>query len=376
MKKHHVIILLWLLVSLYGAIMEFSATYINTTIYGSNPFLGLAAQLFVILVVGGAGTVFFHSSKIDTYQMMKRFAKPIMYICLVALAFVAVAGGVRGGARMVIPIGPFDFQPLEMFKISAILFFAYQFSSVKPSENLLDSGRKLILPFIGIALIILQPDFGGAMIILITLYWLLIINGQNFKQLLLLAVAGFTTISFGVMFLLKEYQRARIFMWLNPFTDAQGNGWQPINAYVAISNGGLLGSGYMNSVQKAGFLSQSGSDFVFAIICEELGLIGALLTIGLIGAVAVVAISIGNTAHERFGMLYCYGFAMLLLTQTFINIGGVTGVIPMTGVTLPFISTGINSYLFMTLGVFLTIPISRASIKEKKRERKTTNFKG
>ncbi len=376
MKKHHLLILLWLFVSLYGAVMEFSATYINTTIYGGNPFLGLVSQFVVILIVGGAGTVFFHSAKIDTYQLMKRFAKPVMIITVGALAFVAAFGGIRGGARMVIPLGPFDFQPMEMFKISAILYFAYQFSNVKPSETLVDSVTKLFLPIIGIGLVILQPDFGGAMIILIVLYWLLIINGQNLKQLILLAVGGSATIIFAVMFLLKEYQRARIFMWLNPFNDAAGSGWQLINSYVAISNGGLLGSGYMSSVQKAGFLSQPGSDFIFAIICEELGLIGALLTIGLLVSIAVVVISIGNTAHERFGMLYCYGFAMLLLTQTFINVGGVTGVIPMTGVTLPFISTGINSYLFMSLGVFLTVPISRIGIKEKKRERKTTNFKG
>lgn len=378
MKKHHFIILLWFIVSLFGAAMAFSATYVNTTIAGGNAFLGLAKQLIVIFVVGIAGIyVFMINKNLNMYQLMKRLSKLSMYASIASLIIVFLAGdsAYRGGARMVIPLGPVDFQPLELFKISLVLYFASEFSTVKPSDSLIDSIKKLLIPCGGLILIIAQPDFGGAMICLIVLFFLLIVNGQNLKHLISLAGLGVLAGGIGVSFL-RDYQKARIFMWINPFNDVQGSGWQLINSYVAISNGGVLGSGYMSSIQKAGYLSQSGSDFIFAIICEELGFLGALFTVGIIFAIAMMAISIGNSAHERFGMLYCYGFAILLLTQTFINIGGVSGVIPMTGVTLPFISTGINSYLFLTLGVFLTVPVSRMSIKEKKRERKATNFKG
>ncbi len=378
MKKHHIIILLWFIVSVYGAAMAFSATYVNVTINGGNAFASLASQLFVIFAVGIAGIyVFMLSKKIDTYQLMKRFNKLFMYVSIASLAVVLLIGdaAVRGGARMVVPIGPFDFQPLEMYKIALVLYFASAFSSPKPGDTIADSVTKLLIPGVGLALILIQPDFGGAMICLIVIFFMLVINAQNIRQLLGLAggagVLGIIGFSF-----LQDYQKARVFMWLNPFKDAQDSGYQLINSYVAISNGGLLGSGYMSGIQKAGYLTQPGSDFIFATICEELGLLGALFTVGILVAIALVSISIGNTAHERFGMLYCYGFAILLLTQTFINIGGVSGVIPMTGVTLPFISTGINSYLFLTLGVFMTVPISRMSIKEKKRERKATNFKG
>lgn len=376
MKKHHFIILLWFIASIYGAAMAFSATYVNTTINGGNAFLDLAFQLVVILVVGGAGIyVLMLSKKINSYQLMKRFSKLAMYVTLCALVLVLLVGGIRGGARMVIPLGIIDFQPLEMFKITMILYFASEFSELKPSDTVKDILIKLIPIIVGGLLIVVQPDLGGAMICVIVTFFLLVINGQRIKELLIssgiFAGLGVVGISF-----LQDYQKARIFMWLNPFNDPQVSGYQLINSYVAISNGGLLGSGYMSSIQKAGYLSQPGSDFIFAIICEELGLLGAFFTIIILFTIALMAISIGNSAHERFGMLYCYGFALLLLTQTFVNVGGVTGVIPMTGVTLPFISTGINSYLFMTLGVFLTVPISRVSIKEKKRERKATNFKG
>lgn len=378
MKKHHIIILLWFIVSVYGAAMAFSATYVNVTIKGGNAFIGLASQLIVILAVGIAGVwLFFIQKKFDMYQLMKRFSKYAMYIAVGSLAGVLLIGdaAVRSGARMVIPLGFVDFQPLEFFKIAIILYFAYQFSTVKPTDSLKDSIQKLIIPIIGLLMIIVQPDFGGAMISMIVIFFLLIVNGQNLKQI------GFLTAGVGAIgavgfSFLHDYQKARVFMWLNPFNDAQGSGYQLINSYVAISNGGLLGSGYMSGIQKAGYLTQPGSDFIFATICEELGLLGAIFTISLLFAIAMMAISIGNTAHERYGMLYCYGFAILILTQTFVNIGGVSGVIPMTGVTLPYISEGINSYLFLTLGVFLTVPVSRVSIKEKKRERKATNFKG
>lgn len=378
MKKHHFIILLWFIVSLYGAAMAFSATYVNLTIKGVNPFADVITQLAVILIVGIAGIyVFVIQKKVNTYQFMKRFSKALMYFSVACLLAVLLLGAsaTRSGARMVIPLGPFAFQPMELFKIAVPLYFASEFAYIKPTENLLDCIKKLIVPAIGLWLIKEQPDLGGAMICAGVIFFLLVINGQDLKKLFSLAgivgVLGIIWFQF-----LMDYQKARVFMWLNPFNDAQKSGYQLINSYVAISNGGLLGSGYMSGIQKAGYLTQPGSDFIFATICEELGIIGGLFTIVLLCAIAVMAISIGNGAHERYGMLYCYGFAILLLTQTFINVGGVTGVIPMTGVTLPFISTGINSYLFLTLGVFLTVPISRISIKEKKRERKATNFKG
>ncbi len=378
MKKHYLMLILWLIVSVYGAFMAFSATYVNVTINGGNAFGELFSQLIVIMIVGIAGFyVFFLQKKIDMYNVVKKVSKLSMYVSIGALVLVLLLGSAstRSGAQMVIPLGPVDFQPLEFFKISILLFFASEFSNININDTLVDNLKKLILPIIGLALIISQPDFGGAMICAIVIFFLLVINGQNMKQLFSLTAIGSLFGVVGFSFL-QDYQKQRIFMWLNPFVDAKGSGYQLINSYVAISNGGLTGSGFMKGVQKAGYLTQAGSDIIFATICEELGLLGALFTIGLLVAIAVVAISIGSRAHERFGMLYCYGFALLILTQTFINIGGVTGVIPMTGVTLPFISTGINSYLFLTLGLFLTVPISKAAIKEKRRERKATNYKG
>lgn len=378
MKRHHLVILLWLTVSVFGAAMAFSATYVNLTIYDYNAFISLFKQLIIILVLGLLFSyVFLKQKKINIYQEMKKYSVPLLYGTVIALIVVLLIGDLakRQGARMVIPLLVFDFQPLELFKITLILYFAKLFSDIRPSDAFIDNIKKLLPVFCGVILVAIQPDLGGALICLILIYLLVLVNGQNKKQIKIFTLLGAMGGVAGY-FLLHDYQKARILMWLNPFKDAQNSGFQLINSFVAISNGGPLGSGYMSGIQKAGYLSQPGSDFIFATICEELGFFGAFFTVGLLFALAILIINIGTKAHERFGMLYCYGFGLLLLIQTFVNVGGVTGLIPMTGVTLPFISSGLNSYIFLTLGVFLTVPISKESIKEKKRERKATNFKG
>lgn len=378
MKRHHLVIILWFIVSVFGAAMAFSATYVNLTIRDHNAFISLFKQLFIIFALGlFFSYVFLKQKTVNAYQAMKKHSVRLLYGTVIALVVVLLIGEAanRQGARMVIPLLVFDFQPLELFKITLILYFAKLFSDIRPSDAFVDNIKKLFPVLCGVVLIAIQPDLGGALICLILIYLLFLVNGQNKKQIKTFtlfggigAVAGYS--------LLHDYQKARIVMWLNPFKDAQDSGMQLINSFVAISNGGPLGSGYMNGIQKAGYLSQSASDFIFATICEELGILGAFFTVGLLFALAILIINIGSKAHERFGMLYCYGFGLLLLVQTLVNVGGVTGLIPMTGVTLPFISTGLNSYMFLTLGVFLTVPISKESIKEKKRERKATNFKG
>ncbi len=379
MKKYHVLMLLWLIVSIYGVMMAFSANYINLIISGSgsNVYIKLFIQLAFVGCIALAGfIVFFKFKNIDWYGMIKRLATPMMLCADGMLILVYLFGVETVGAQMSIGIGPFNFQPLEMYKIAIILYLAATFSTVKPTDDYLDLAKKLILPGFGLILIFIQPDLGGVMIGVIVIFIMLVFNGQYIKQILISTLGLATVAIVGAGTLLHGYQMDRILNWINPFNDAQGGGYQLIQGYIAISNGGLLGKGYMNSIQKAGALSQAQSDFIFAVICEELGLIGAVFTIAILVALALVLFSIGNKAHERFGMLYCYGMGALLLTQMFVNIGGVTGIIPLTGVTLPFISKGINSYVFLTAGVFLAIPISQVSYREQRRERKTTNYKG
>ncbi len=381
MKKHQALLLVWIFISVFGMAMSYSAEYINYIVYGTSMYSSIIKQLVIMIGVSLVGYRLFFQKGDTNYSLLKLSSKPMMYGTLISLAVVLVLGGVRGGAKMVIPLGVFDFQPLELYKIAVILYTATIFSENKPNENLWDLLKKLSFPIVGLGLIFIQPDLGGTIIGAGIIYFMLLFNGKEIKKLLLLTVGLVAALPLAIMAGMKAgvihaYQLSRISSWINPFNDAQDTGYNLIQSFIAISNGGVLGSGYMDSVQKAGYLFAPGSDFIFAIICEELGLLGALLTISLLFAIALISISIGNTAHERFGRLYSYGFAVLILLQAFINIGGVTGVIPMTGVTLPFISSGINSYMFLSMGIFLLVPISRESIKERNLERKATNYKG
>ena len=129
----------------------------------------------------------------------------------------------------------------------------------------------------------------------------------------------------------------------------------------------------MNSIQKSGYLYGKYTDFIFVIIVEEWGVIGGVVVIGMLLAIAVLCYRIGSTASDRFGQIYCYGFALLIIVQSGVNIGGVTGVIPMTGVTLPFISSGMNSYIFLTMGLFFVIIIDLDSQRKKRIDNERSN---
>lgn len=372
MKNHNILITLWTIISIIGALLSFSATYVNQIIGGSNPLKGLVSNLLLILFILVIGQLFFVRRKANFYQQEKKLAPYIFIFSLICLVIVPLLGenAEVNNAMMYIPIGPFNFQPLELFKIGTILYLATYLPKISPNDSFNRLCKTSFWVVVGVLLLVIQPDIGGAIILVLLFGVIILVNGQFQKEIIYMTIAGSGFIIFFVTFILDGYQKARITNWLNPFNDAKDGGYQLIQSFIAISNGGVSGSGYMNSIQKAGFLTQPGSDFIFSIILEETGIFGAISILGFLFALAYCLIKIGNSAHERFGMLYCYGMASLIIIQTFINTGGVVGVIPMTGVTLPFISEGINSYLFMTLGVFLAIPISRESLKVKKNEKK------
>lgn len=364
MRRHYVLIIIWLILSIYGTMMAFSAGYINTLLAGGFIYSHIIKQSVIIIILLILVYIFLLRKKITFYKTMKVLAPTLFIISLGLLVAVLIIGSERNNAKMVFDLFIVDFQPLELYKITIIMFLATRLEKIDHDVNLLELLSKVILPLFGSCLIILQPDLGGAIICAAVVYFMLIYNGQKVLQLIQLAAAGFIFAAISSFALLQAYQLDRITTWLNPF--ASSSGYQLQQSFIAISNGGLFGRGFMASAQKS-FLPVPDSDFIFAIICEELGLIGAIFTVSLIFALALYIIYIGTKAHERFGMLYCFGIATLIVIQTIVNIGGVSGLIPMTGVTLPFISSGINSFIFLSIGVFAVIPISRESDIVKKK---------
>ncbi|MGL4589321.1 MAG: FtsW/RodA/SpoVE family cell cycle protein [Mycoplasmatales bacterium] len=367
------IILLWLAIALFGSVMIYSSLSTSTVANDASQYTVLIAQwAYILIILSALIFILLTSRRINLYKILNKITYPLFFATLICLLVVLGLGDLskRGGARSVIPLGIIDFQPLELFKIAVILFLAKKMSTVKYNSTFKELLKMLYLPALGIGLIALQPDLGGAIISAAVIGMIFVLNGQYVMQMLQYGVLTIGGVILSLPILLQSYQSARFSTWINPFIDPKESGFQPIMSYVAISNGGLLGVGLFNSTQKTRNLTQADTDFIFSIICEELGIIGALFVIVSLMGLAYLIIKVGKRAKDRFGMLYCYGFAMLIVAQTFINIGGVTGVIPMTGVTLPFISRGVNSFMFLSIGILITVIVEKNNLKERKIEEK------
>ncbi len=375
-KKFQILIILWLIASLWGAINIFSASSLNQISAGASPYGPLIEQLCLIIFSFGV-LAFILQKRKPPYHVGKRGAVPFFNFTLIALLVVLIGGTlfpaegyfVRGGAKSTIPLPFIGFQPLELFKITMILYIAKRFSTDSIYREWTGIMKTIGMAAIGILLILIEPDLGGAILLSAVLFAMIFYNGQSIGKILKIMAPFMLVAGILVIYMMTHsYQAARITAWLHPF--ANGNdlneSYNVVNGYVAISNGGFFGSGFMNSIQKSGFLFASHTDFIFTVICEEWGFFGALFTISLLVLISLQCFNIGYTAHERFGMLYSYGFGTLLLVQSFVNIGGVIGLIPMTGVTLPFISSGVNSYLILSAGLIYVIIIDKERIRQKK----------
>ncbi|MGL5021446.1 MAG: FtsW/RodA/SpoVE family cell cycle protein, partial [Mycoplasmatales bacterium] len=223
----------------------------------------------------------------------------------------------------------------------------------------------------GCILLFLQPDLGGMLIVAALIYLMACLYGEFMATIIKITLGIISSIVafiiLGGSTKLLEHQSGRFTAWIDPFSVAKDEGWGAVQALIAISNGDINGTGYLGSIQKTIFKTGAATDYIFVIICEEWGLIGAVFVIGSLSLLAYVCMLVGNRAKNRFGMLYAYGFGLLILLQLFVNIGGVTNLIPMTGVTLPFISNGINSFVLLSIGLFIVIIIDHESVRERRK---------
>lgn len=370
-KLHHYLSITWVIISLWGVINVYSASYIQLYVNGSNLYTKGLEQL-IIFIAGCVALIIIYRFKRQSYNLLYKSVNVQYYIILICLAIVIIPKFVpgipstinaRGGANSVIPLPFFDFQPLEYFKVVMILFFAKEMNNPNRDRTFNGYLKFLAKIMLGIVLIFLEPDTGGALITGAVLFGLVILNMEYINKFLKVIIPMIIAAILGLGFLLiygsasGNYKLARFATWWNPFSAPATTGYDMINALVAYSNGGILGEGYTHSIQKTGFLTSPYTDYIFPVICEEWGLFGAVFSIGLLLAIGFLAIRIGMRATDRFGQLYASGFGWLILVQAMVNIGGVTGVIPLTGVTLPFISSGLNSYIFLTAGLFYVIII-------------------
>ena len=298
------------------------------------------------------------------YRMYRRFAIPIFLVAVAGLVATLMFGDVRGGARRWIEVGPMTIQASEYAKLATVILLA---AVLAKKDRLLRHLPHFLLPVIAILgvvsiLLLLQPDFGTTLLIGAAAFAMLMASAAPLGYIVglggisaVLAVAG----AFGM-----DYRRARITGFLDPFADPLGTGHQAVQSLVALGSGGWLGIGLGASRARWSFLPNAHTDFIFAIIGEETGFAGASLVIVLFAVFAAVGIRIALTAPDTFGRLVAVGIVSWLTVQALINVGGVVAVLPITGVPLPFVSSGGNAMIVSLAAVGILVNISRARVAE------------
>lgn len=341
MKRHLLLyqITLFLIITI-GLVMIYSASSIWADYKTGNPYYYLLRQA-LFLGIGIVGYII--ASKIP-YSFWMKHANMLFIICFALLILVLIPGIgiIRGGARSWIGIGDFSIQPAEFMKLGLIIFTA---KFLTKNEGVLKKNLYfyLYMIFVGIifGLILLQPDLGSGIILVASIVFLLFTGEFQFKNIVIGIL--FAAIALALMILAAPYRLDRILSFVDPWQDPLGTGFQIIQSLYAIAPASLFGYGLFNSRQKYFYLPEPGNDFIFAIICEELGIFGGVFVILLFGYLIYTGYKLSHACKDSFAAYLSFGFTSLLMLQVFVNIAVVIGLIPVTGVTLPFVSYGGSS---------------------------------
>jgi cell division protein FtsW len=341
----------------FGLVMIFSASYYEgLTKYGDSYYFFKRQLMWACAAI----VLFFVVSNIP-YPLYQRYVGWILLVSLLVLLLVFVPGvGVTlNGATRWIQLGPIGFQPSELAKLGAIIYTAS--IMVKKQEVLHQFKRGLLPPLIIIGLfcflIVIEPHFSSTVILLGACMIVIFCAGARLKHLLLLASTGIPVILW--VMIVEPYRLSRIHILFDPWKDPTGGGFQTIQALFAIGPGGLSGKGLGNSIQKLAYLPMPQTDFIFAIIAEELGFLGGTFLILLFMALVIRGVRIALKAPDLFGTLLGIGIVSMFALQALFNLGVVTAILPVTGVPLPFISYGGSSLLISMLAAGILINISR-----------------
>ncbi len=302
----------------------------------------------------------FSVMKMDLHKI-KKLSGPLLIIGFILLVLVIIPGvgkTIKGSSRW-LGLGPLTFQPSEVMKLILVVFMA---NSLSRHQAVITKFAKGLLPHLVVlgmicVLIMLQPDLGTTIAIAGTSYIMFIASGVRIIHLAGLAGVGLGAI--GILIAIAPYRMERFTAFLDPWADPIDSGFQIIQSLYAIGSGGFAGLGLTNSKQKYFYLPEQHTDFIFAIIGEELGFIGGALVLTLFLAFAWRGIKIALTAPDGFTCLLAVGITTMIVLQAIINIGVVTGSMPVTGITLPFISHGGSSLVWTLIGVGLLLNVSR-----------------
>ena len=381
-KRHFLnysILIPYLILSIIGLIIVYSTTSAYQIQQGGNPMrlvinqsLFWLVSLVAIFIIYRMRLSFLRRSSVVNIVIV------VEMILLIASRFFAPVNGAHGWIRF----AGFSMQPAEYLKLIIIWFLAHKFDRIQSDigtydyqaltkgrvfPNRLNDWRVVSLIFLG--LVVTLPDLGNATIISLIIIIMLSVSGIGYRwfSTALMGITVGATVLLGSIWVIGAdvvakipvfgYIAKRFAAFFNPFEDTTNAGLQLSNSYYAMSNGGWLGRGLGNSIEKKGYLPEAHTDFAFSIVIEELGLIGASLILAILFFMILRIIVVGIRARDPFNAMMALGIAGMLLVQTFVNIGGISGLIPATGVTFPFLSQGGNSLLIISIGVAFVLNI-------------------
>ncbi|MFP6655126.1 MAG: putative peptidoglycan glycosyltransferase FtsW [Myxococcota bacterium] len=338
-----------------GVVMSYSATAVKALDSGLPP-LFLDHLVGVVLGLGAAALAY-----AVPMPVLRRLAIPLWLISIASLVATLVLGIEVNGAQrwLEIPGTGFRFQPGELAKCATLLAVAAWLSRKDDRREL--STRRSIqaagMALLPAGLLLMQPDLGNAVLLVVLASGLLFIAGTPWPRFVLPGVLGIVLV--GVYIAANDYARQRVIGFLDPFREVQGAGYQLVQSYLAFSHGGLFGQGLGNGRQKLAYLPEVHTDFVLALVAEELGLLGVLFVLGAFAALWVAGTRVARRARDRFDLLCAFGMVTLLTVPALLNASVVMGLVPTKGLTLPFLSYGRTSLVISCVALGILLGVAR-----------------
>jgi cell division protein FtsW len=355
--EHRILLTATLCLLAFGAVMVYSASSATTLLQGRGNGSG---YLVKFILYGAIGLVIMRVLARDGLARVQSFTAPLLVVSfgLVLAVHIPHVGVSINGARRWIGPGPFQFQPSELMKIALVLYAATLLARRPQRVHDLRELSKPLLLVVGAAclLVFSQPDLGTAMVIAFTISALLIAAGIPMRNLAILAGGVFAVVI--LYALVRPYARSRLTSFLDPWAHASSSGFQAVQGQIAIGSGGLFGVGPGQSVQKIFYLPEAPTDFILAVIAEELGAAGVCALLFLYGLIAYAGLRAAKKARSLHSALIAVGVTSLILSQAILNVFAVLGLAPLTGVPLPFVSYGSSSLIVMLAGMGLLLNVA------------------
>ena len=356
--EYHLLVVVTLGLVAFGLVMVYSASSARAALAADDPAYYLKRQAAYALLGIVALVVL---SRTD-FRRLRYLVPPLLLTSFALLVAVLVMGTPVNGAKRWITLGPATVQPSELAKLALAVWVAAYLSRSPAPQSLRELVRPIGAVFgLSVALILIEPDLGTAISVVVMLAAVLVVAGTRLSTLAGAAAIGMSLIAAAIW--LEPYRRERILSFLDPWQDPQGAGFQSVQAMLALGSGGFFGVGLGESVQKVYYLPESSTDMIFAIVGEELGLVGAFALLAAFVAFGYAGFNVALACRDPFGKLLATGITALICGQAALNVSAVMGLAPLTGIPLPFVSYGGSSLVVMlaSVGILLNIAVNHAA---------------